>query len=90
MGGAGADEPWTQRALNNNVDGPNADALDWDDFSDEDLVGSAYRGNRSPKPSNGGVRSIHGLEDYDDIRSGDDGSDGNVHNRNDNERDGNV
>jgi hypothetical protein len=36
-------------------------------------------------PSDEGVHSIHGTEDFDDIWSGDDGSNKNVHNGNDDE-----
>jgi hypothetical protein len=49
------------------------------------------RGNRSLTTSDGGVYNNHGLEDYDDVRNGDDGSDGNVFNGNDDdESNGNV
>jgi hypothetical protein len=57
---------------------------------DEGAVGSVYCRNRSPTPSDGGVRDIQASEDYDDICSGDDGSDGNVLNRNDDDCDDNV
>jgi hypothetical protein len=86
----GENEPWAQQAPNNNVDGPNADAIDWDGSSDEDPLGGADCGNHSPTPSDGGVCSNHGLEDYDDVCNSDDGSDDNVRNENDDESNGNV
>jgi hypothetical protein len=38
----------------------------------------------------GGARNIQSSEDYDDVRSGDDGSDGNVQNKNDEEAPNNA
>jgi hypothetical protein len=83
----GANEPGIQQAPNNNVDGRNVEAFDWDGFSDEGAVGGAYCRNRSPTPSNGGICGIQASEDYDDVPSGDDGSDDNVHNGNDDDHD---
>jgi hypothetical protein len=63
------------------------EAFDWDGFSDDGTVGSAYLRNHSPMPSgDGGTRDIQSSKDYDDVRSGDDRSDGNVRNENDDDR----
>jgi hypothetical protein len=80
-----ANAPRAQRAPNNNVDGPNEDVFDKDGFSDEHPVRSAYCGNYLPTPSNEGVCNVYGSEDYDDIHSGDEGSDSNKYNGNDDE-----
>jgi hypothetical protein len=75
----------------NDDDGQNLEAFDWDGFSDGGAVGGAYARNSSSMPSgDGGVRDIQSSEDYDDVHSGDDGSDGNVRNGNDDDRDDNV
>jgi hypothetical protein len=75
----------------NDDDGQNLEAFDWDGFLDDGTVGGAYAINRSPTPTgDGGVRDIQSLEDYDDVPSGDDGSDSNVRNGNDDDRDDNV
>jgi hypothetical protein len=86
----GTNEPWAQHAPNNNVDGLDANVFDRDNSLDEHLDGSAYRGNCSPTPSNRGVCSIHGSEDYDDVCNSNDKRDDNVHNGNDDESNGNV
>jgi hypothetical protein len=50
-----------------------------------------YPRNCSPTPSSdGGVRNIQSSEDYDNVRSGNDGSNGNVRNGNDDDCDDNV
>ena len=77
--------------LNNNDDGRNIDAFDQDGFSDDGTVGGAYCRNCSATPSgDGGNRNIQSLEDYDDVRSSNDGSDDNVDNRNDDDRNNSV
>jgi hypothetical protein len=61
----GANEPGVEQAPNNNVDGRNLEAFDWDGFSDDGIVGGAYPRNRSPTPSgDGGARDIQSSEDY--------------------------
>jgi hypothetical protein len=76
---------------NDDDDGQNLEAFDWDGFSDDDTVGGAYARNRSPTATgDGGVRDIQSSEDYDDVPSSDDGSDGNVCNGNDDDHDDNV
>jgi hypothetical protein len=75
----------------NDDDGQNLEAFDLDGFSDDGTVGGAYARNRSPTPiGDRGVRDIQSSEDYDDVPSGDDGSDGNVRNANDDDCDNNV
>jgi hypothetical protein len=75
----------------NDDDGQNLEAFDWDGFSDDDVVRGAYARNCSPTPTgDGGVHDIQSSEDYDDVFSGDDGSDGNVRNGNDDDRYDNV
>jgi hypothetical protein len=88
----GANESRTGQVPNNNADGQNLEAFDWDGFSDDGVVGGAYARNRFPTPtSDGGVCDIQSSEDYyDDVPNGDYGSDGNVRNGNDDDRDGNV
>jgi hypothetical protein len=87
----GANESGVEQAPNNNTDGRNLEAFDWDGFSDDGAVGGAYPKNRSPMPSgDGGSCDIQSSEDYDDVRSGDDGSDGNVQTENDDDRGNNV
>jgi hypothetical protein len=87
----GANEPRAGHALNNNADGQNLEAFDWDGFSDDGAVGGAYARNRSPMPTgDGGVRDIQSSEDYDDVPSGDDGSNNNVRNGNDDDCGDNV
>jgi hypothetical protein len=87
----GANEPGVEHASNNNADGRNFEAFDWDGFSDDSAVGGVYPRNCSPMPSgDGGARNIQSSEDYDDVRSGDDGSDGNVQNKNDEEAPNNA
>ena len=63
-----SNEPQAQQALNNNVDGLDASSFDLDGFSDEHLVGGAYRGNHSLMPSDEGVYSVNGSKDYDDVK----------------------
>jgi hypothetical protein len=63
-----SNEPRAQQALNNNVDGLDADSFYLDSFLDEHLVGGAYRGNHSPTPSDEGVCSVNGSKDYDDVK----------------------
>lgn len=86
----GPNEPRAQQAPNNNIDGLDANVFNWDDSPDEHLHGSAYRGNCSLMPSDGGVCSIHGFEDYDDVCNSNDGRDNNVHNGNDDKNNGNI
>jgi hypothetical protein len=43
----GVNEPQAQWVPKTNANGPNANAFDWDGFSDEDPVRGAYRGNHS-------------------------------------------
>jgi hypothetical protein len=87
----GANELGVEQAPNNNADGQNFEAFDWDGFSDDGAVGGAYARNRSPMPSgDGGARDIQSSEDYDDVCSGDDGSDDNVQNENDDDCGDNV
>jgi hypothetical protein len=87
----GANEPKAGQAPNNNAYGQNLEAFDWDGLLDDGAVGGAYPRNCSPTPSSdGGVRDIQSSEDYDDVPSGDDKSDGNVRNGNDDDRDDNV
>jgi hypothetical protein len=87
----GANEPGAEHVPNNNANGRNLEAFDWDGFSDDGAVGGAYPRNRSPTPSgDGGARDIQSSEDYDDVHSGDDGNDGNVRNGNDDDRGDNV
>jgi hypothetical protein len=75
----------------NDDDGQNLEAFNWDGFLDDGTVGGAYARNRSPTATgDGGVRDIQSLEDYDDVPSGDDGSEDNVRNANDDDRDNNV
>jgi hypothetical protein len=87
----GPNEPRAKLAPNNNADGQNLEAFDWDGFSDDGVVGGAYPRNRSLTPSgDGGAHDIDSSEDYDDVCSGDDRSDGNVRNENDDDRGDNV
>jgi hypothetical protein len=87
----GPNEPRAEQAPNNNADDWNLEAFDWDGFSDDGTVGGAYPRNRSPTPSgDGGARNIQSSQDYDDVRSGGDGSDGNVRNENDDDHGDNV
>ena len=79
-----------QQAQNNNTDGQNVDAFDWDGFSNKDVVGGTYLGNYSLMPSNVGVCGIQASKDYDDVCNGDDKNKGNMHNRNDDECNSNV
>jgi hypothetical protein len=87
----GANEVGAEQAPNNNADGRNLEAFDWDGFLDDGTVGGAYPRNRSLMPSgDGGAHDIQSSEDYDEVCSGDDGSNGNVRNKNDDDRDDNV
>ena len=80
----GANEPGIEQALNNNDDGQNLEAYDWDGFLDDGTVEGAYRRNCSLTPSSdGGICDIQSSQDYDDVCSGNDGSDSNVHSGND-------
>jgi hypothetical protein len=75
----------------NDDDGQNLEAFDWDGFSDDGTIGGVYARNRSPTATgDGGVRDIQSSEDYDDVSSGDDGSDENLRNTNEDDRDNNV
>ena len=75
----------------NDNDGQNLEGFDWDGFSYDGTVGGAYTRNHSPMPiGDGGICDTQSLEDYDDVPSGDDGSDGNVYNGNDDDRGNNV
>jgi hypothetical protein len=75
----------------NDDDGQNLEAFDWDGFSDDGVVGGVYARNHSPTPTgDGGIRGIQSSEDYDDVPSGNDGSDGNVCNGNDDDHGDNV
>jgi hypothetical protein len=75
----------------NDDDGQNLEAFDWDGFSYDDAVGGAYARNRSSTPTGDrSVCDIQSSEDYDDVPSGDDGSDSNIRNGNDDDCDDNV
>jgi hypothetical protein len=54
----GANELGAQQAPNNNANGQNTDAFDWDGFSDEDAIQDVFCGNRSPMPSDRGICGI--------------------------------
>jgi hypothetical protein len=80
-----------QRAPNNNADGPNTIAfigmVSWMRIQLEVHIVEIVLQRLITEVF---VASMHGLEDYDDVCSGNDGSDGNVRNRNDDESNGNV
>ena len=87
----GTNEPRVEQAPNNNIDGRNLEAFDWDGFSNDGIVGSAYLRNRSLIPNgDGGIHDIQLLGDYDDVCSGNDESDNNVRNGNDEDCNNNV
>jgi hypothetical protein len=85
----GTNELGAEQAPNNNANGRNLEAFDWDGFSDEGVVGGAYLRNCSPTPSERGVRNIQSSEDCNDVCSSNDESKP-CRNRNDDDRDNNV
>ena len=87
----GTNEPRAKHALNNNIDGQNFKAFNWDGFLDDDTVGGVYARNHFPMPSDDGdVCNIQSSKNHDDVSSDDDASDNNVCNGNDDDRDNNV